>query len=116
MYRNLATATRIVAVSNPDQTSGYIEFEARDGNTYRRYRYQLTGGNVQYGQQYGRVWDLQDLAQDLGTLRFLCYDGQDLDNPIANCNQIRLVKIQTSVKGQTWTAAVCLRVQQAGGQ
>jgi len=88
--RNLSEAVRITAVSEADDSGGYIEFEDNDGNIMR---YQLNDNYVEYGP----VGDLSDLAGIVISLTFTCYDACDLDNPVesvADLNNIRAVKVE----------------------
>jgi len=106
IHRNLITATAITAVSQPNQTDGFIEYDGSDGKTYR---YQLAGGNIQYGQ----VGDLRDLAGPFGRLRIQCFCPPDLQTPITDVDQIGLVRIEvgTDSSRPSWSMAVSLRVE-----
>jgi type II secretory pathway pseudopilin PulG len=96
LYRNITKARRITAVSNSDDTNGYIEFENVDGDVLR---YDIRANNY---VEFGAVDDeLSELAGPVSSLQFTCYDAFDLDNPLnmhtADVNDIRSVKIQTTL-------------------
>ncbi len=109
MSRNLSKAAKIKAVSDPTTTEGYIEFEANDAITYR---YEISSNkNVQFGP----VGSLSELAGPVSQLQFTCYSLDDLDNPTTDVDEIRSVKIQTTVanaaslgRDQTFTAQLYL--------
>jgi type II secretory pathway pseudopilin PulG len=96
LYRNITKARRITAVSNSDDTNGYIEFENVDGDVLR---YDIQANNY---VEFGAVDDeLSELAGPVSSLQFTCYDAFDLDNPLnmrtADVNDIRSVKIQATL-------------------
>jgi type II secretory pathway pseudopilin PulG len=95
LYRNLSKARRITAVSNSDNTNGYIEFENTDGDVLR---YDIRANNY---VEFGAVDELSELAGPVSSLKFTCYDAFDLDNPLdmrtADVNDIRTVKIQATL-------------------
>lgn len=105
IHKSLSTARRITAVSDPNNGNGYIEFQGSDEQTYR---YELSNGYIRFGQPE----DLSDLAGRFSGLRFVCYSGRDLDNPITDVGLIRLVTIGPSFAGKVWSTSVCLRIQQ----
>ncbi|RKY10124.1 MAG: hypothetical protein DRP66_00460 [Planctomycetota bacterium] len=109
MSRNLSKAAKIKAVSAPTTTEGYIEFEANDAITYR---YELSSNKNVW---FGPVGSLSELAGPVSRLQFTCYSLDDLDNPTTDVDQIRSVKIQTTVanstslgRDQTFTAQIYL--------
>jgi len=95
LYRHLAQAKRIMAMSGSTATNGYIEFETSD-NAVRRCQ-RGSSGRVEFGP----VGDLSELAGPAEYLKFVCYDGND-------------PAIQTDVPGHvrlvTWEA----RLESAG--
>ena len=71
LYRHLAQAKRITAMSDGSATDGYIEFETRDGAVRRC---QLgSSGYIEFGP----VGELCELAGPAERLTFTCYDGND---------------------------------------
>jgi len=88
LQRNLAKAVRVTAVSAPSQETGYIEYEAADGAIYR---YQLSAGKF---VEFGPVGSLVELAGPVGRLQFVCYDAYDLDTPITETPDIRVVRVR----------------------
>jgi len=109
--RNLSEAVRITAVSEADDSGGYIEFEDNDGNIMR---YDLSDNYVRYGP----VGNVSDLA-GITSLTFTCYDACDLDNPVASVedlNNIRAIKVDATFvnsasvgEDKTFTTMVYLR-------
>ncbi len=94
MNKNLSSAARITAVSDPDVVNGFIEFEANDAITYR---YEISSNrNVQFGP----VGNLSELAGPVSQLQFTCYDAYDLDTAITDVAQIRGVKVATTLTNQ----------------
>ncbi|MBE0537652.1 MAG: prepilin-type N-terminal cleavage/methylation domain-containing protein [Phycisphaerae bacterium] len=87
--RNLSKALRIVAVSEPAQTGGYIEYEAPGG----LYRYEVSAGTVVFGP----LGSLSELAGPVSRLQFTCYNAYDLDTPITDVDRIRVVRIRTAL-------------------
>jgi len=92
LYRNLAKAARITAVSDSSTTSGYIEFIDNDANSYR-YDVNSTSSYVEFGP----VGSLSDLAGPVSQFQFTCYDALDLGTPITDVNSIRNVKVDTTL-------------------
>ncbi|MEN6425641.1 MAG: type II secretion system protein [Phycisphaerales bacterium] len=83
--RCLAGAGRITAVSSSASSDGYIQFEAADGAIYRC---ELEAGGY---VEFGPVGDLSELVGPVESLRFVCYDGNDLSSPAQTPDGIRLV-------------------------
>jgi len=115
--RNLSKAARITAVSGPSETNGYIEFE---DNNVNNLRFDINGTSNYV--EFGPVGTLSDLAGPVSQLLFTCYDGNDLDTPITDVNEIRFIKVQTtltnpSAMGQdkTFTTYTYLRTSSSGG-
>lgn len=107
---NLSKAVSITAVSGSGETDGYIEFEDNDGNSLR---YEIDTDNY---VEFGPVGDLSDLAGPVSSLRFTCYDDNDLDTGITDVNSIRLVNVQAVLtnsaalaQDRTFTTSVYLR-------
>ena len=85
LFRHLAQATRVVSVSGPSAADGYIEFEAANGAALR---YEVgSNGYVRFGS----ADDLAELAGPVESLRFVCYDVNDLESPTEVPASIRLV-------------------------
>ena len=112
---NLTQASKVSAVSDSTEITGYIEFEDNDGNTMR---YEVGAGNV---VQFGPVGSLSELAGPVSQLQFACYDACDLDTPITDVNQIRSVKVQSTFtntaalgRDQGFTAQAYLRTNALG--
>jgi len=105
----LSQATQITAISDSNETAGYIQFLNNDGNTMR---YEINASNYVV---YGPVGNLSELAGPVSQLAFNCYDACDLDNPLTSpidVNQIRTIKVQTTMTN----AADMGRDQQFSGQ
>ncbi len=83
--RNVSQAQSVVAVSDSNTTSGYLEFNDPDDVTQR---YELSGGYVRFGP----TGSLGDLAGPADQLVFTCYDACDITVPITDVNSIRLIK------------------------
>ncbi len=109
LNRNLSKAIQITAVSDPADTTGYIEFEGNDSVTYR---YEIGADNI---VEFGPVGNLSDLAGPVSQLQFTCYDAQDLDTPITTVGDIRCVRVEATLtnagpgQDQTFTASAYLR-------
>ncbi len=91
LNRNLSKAAKVTAVSDSTTTSGYIEYEDADGDTYR---YDVGGGNY---VQFGEVGDVGDLAGPVSQFQFTCTDPCDLAAPITDGNSIRFVTLETTL-------------------
>ncbi|MHC4158768.1 MAG: PilW family protein [Planctomycetota bacterium] len=112
----LSQATQIAAVSDSNETNGYIEFLNNDGNTMR---YEIDASNYVV---YGPVGSLSELAGPVSQLAFTCYDACDLDTPIMDVNSIRNVKVRTTMtntaglgRDQTFSGQAYLRTNAGGG-
>ncbi len=110
LNRNLSKAVKITAVSDSSETNGYIEFEDNDANNMR---YDINADNY---VEFGPVGDLYELAGPVSQLLFTCYDGNDFDTVITDVNDIRFIKVQTTLTNlaamghdKTFTASVYLR-------
>jgi hypothetical protein len=90
IYRHLAAATAITAVSPGSQAQGYIQFTSNDGNDCR---YEVGTGNY---VEYGLVGSLAALAGPVSQFRFTCYDANDFTTPTVDVNSIRLIKVQAT--------------------
>lgn len=86
LNRNLQTAQRITAVSDPTETNGYIEFETNDSTTVR---YEISADNY---VQFGAVGNLYDLAGPVSQLSFSCYALDDLASTTTVVESIRYIK------------------------
>jgi len=91
LYRNFSKAVKITAVSDSAETNGYIEFEDNDANNMR---YDINADNY---VEFGPVGDLYELAGPVSQLLFTCYDGNDFDTVITDVNDIRFIKVQTTL-------------------
>jgi len=85
LLRHLGQAIRVVQVSAASETDGYLEFEDANGVTNR---YGLGAGDY---VQFGPTGDLSDLAGPVSSLKFVCYDANDLALPTQEPAAIRLV-------------------------
>jgi arabinogalactan endo-1,4-beta-galactosidase/type II secretory pathway pseudopilin PulG len=95
LERNLLKAVKITSVSSSSTTSGYIQFQDNDGNSFR-YDINSTNNYV----EYGAPGSLSDLAGPVSQLQFRCYDACNLDtplDPITDANLIRFVKVETTL-------------------
>ena len=91
LNRNLAKAVRVTAVSDSSETYGYIEFEDKDGITWRC---DIAANNY---VEFGAVGDLSDLAGPVSSLRFTCYGLDDLDTAITDVDSIRFIRIEATM-------------------
>ena len=91
---NLSEAIRITAVSRSSNPNGYIEFQDTNRNIMR-YGIDDQTGYVQFGRAGGFP---SNLAGPVTSLRFMCYDANDLQNPIPDVGKIRLVEMLAAVK------------------
>jgi hypothetical protein len=110
LNRNLAKADRITAVSDPCDTTGYIEFEGNDSITYRC---EIGADNI---VEFGPVGSLVDLAGPVSQLQFTCYALDDMDTAITDVDSIRLVRVETKLtnsaplgQDRNFTASAYLR-------
>jgi hypothetical protein len=71
LYRHLAGARRIIAMSGSTASDGYVEFEAGGGAVQRCQR--GSSGWVEFGAPS----NLSELAGPVQSLKFVCYDGND---------------------------------------
>jgi hypothetical protein len=117
LNRNLSKAVKVTAVSGSAVTNGYIEFEDNDSNTLR-YDINSTSNYV----EFGAVGELSDLAGPVSQLQFTCYDACDLDTAITDVNDIRSVKVETTLtnpatlgQDKTFIAQAYLRTNAGGG-
>jgi type II secretory pathway pseudopilin PulG len=112
---NLSKAVQITAVSDSNETDGYIEFQDNDGNILR---YDVDDDNY---VEFGLVGSLYELAGPVSQLQFTCYDACDLDIPLdistADVNDIRFVKVETTLtnssalgQDKTFSAWAYLRI------
>ena len=118
LNRNLSQAVRVSAVSDLAATTGYIEFEDKDEDTWR---YDVAANYVQFGE----VDDLSDLAGPVSRFQITCYNSSDVDtplDPITDPNLVRFVKLQTTVTNaasrgddMTFTTQVYIRTNAAQG-
>jgi type II secretory pathway pseudopilin PulG len=94
LCRWLAAARRITAVSADTSDSGYIQFETANGDSWR----------CALGEdgwvRFGPVGALSELAGPLDSLRFTCYDGNDLANPVAGPEAIRFVTWEVGLRSE----------------
>ena len=111
LLRHLAQATRIVAVSPSSQADGCIDFEAPDGAIYR---YAI---NAERYVEFGPVGVMAELAGPVDSLRFACYDANDLATETEVAADIRLVTWDGTLRSSAGltrnravTGACCLRV------
>ncbi len=88
--RNLAKANLILAISDPDEDEGFIEFKDDFGNTLR---YQVAENNY---VQFNDGSDTYDIA---GPVQYLKFTGYKLDpfEKTENINEIRYVTVETIV-------------------
>ncbi|MBC8471557.1 MAG: DUF5050 domain-containing protein [Planctomycetes bacterium] len=112
LNRNLSKAARITAVSGPAETNGYIEFE---DNVANNLRFDINGTSNYV--EFGPVGTLSDLAGPVSQLLFTCYDGNDFDTPTTDVNDVRFIKVQTTLTNpaaighdKTFTTYTYLRV------
>jgi hypothetical protein len=112
LYRHLAQARRIVAVSASTDDRGYIEFEARDGGVYR------CAVGSRRSVEFGPVGALCELAGPVEYLRFACYSDTDFDRPRSTPDGVRLVTWEAGLKStgplrlrKSVAGACCLRVE-----
>lgn len=97
--RRLASAVKVLAVSDPSDTRGFIEYVAEDGKTFR---FSLSADNY---VQFGEPKNLSDLAGPVGELKFLCYALENLDQPVVDVDSIRFVKAVATFSSPSRDAA-----------
>jgi len=98
LYRHLAQAERVIAMSAAGESDGHIDFEASDGNV-RRCRLGSNGG-----VEFGPVNDLHELAGPVEYLKFTCYDGNDPVTPTDIASHARLVTWEAGLGGTSLLA------------
>ena len=110
LYRHLAQAKRMVAVSAGTDPAGYIEFEAQDGVVYR-----CAAGARGY-IEFGPVGKLHELAGPVEYLRFAGSGDADFQRPVSAPDEIRFVTWEVGFKsmgrltrGKAVTGACSLR-------
>jgi len=92
--RNLSSAVQITAVSEPDETLGFIEFEAGDEDKLT-YRYDVSPtGTVRFGV----AGKLSELAGPVDRLQFTCYDSKNFDTATTETTAIRCVEVAATLK------------------
>jgi hypothetical protein len=91
LNRNLSKAVSITDVSDSSETNGYIEFEDNEATTLR---YDISATNF---VEFGEAGSLDDIAGPVSQFLFTCYDGNDMDTPTTDGNDIRLVNVQATL-------------------
>jgi len=86
----LAIAKCVIAVSDPAETNGFLEYKDIDDTIYR---YELSGGNLVFGP----VGSPAVLAESVTELQFICYALDDLTTMITDIEQIRFIKARAQV-------------------
>lgn len=84
----LTKAVKIISVSDPVETNGFIEFEDAAGTALR---FDIAASNY---VQFGRPGSQSELAGPVTRLQFTCYALDDLNTPITDAEKIRLVKVR----------------------
>jgi hypothetical protein len=117
LCRHLAAARRVTAAGADTSNDGYIQFEAADGVSYRCAL--GAAGDVEFGP----VGDLSELVGPVDYLRFVCYDGSDLDHPAPTLDGVRLVTWEAGLRStgprtrdKIIRGACCLRVGDPRGK
>lgn len=110
LCRSLAAAKRITAVSDDTSDDGYIQFETANGVVHRCDL--AEDGWVRFGP----VDDLKEFVGPLDSLRFVCYDDDDMDHPTDLPGAVRLVTWEARLpssgslaRARTVRGACCLR-------
>ena len=85
---SLMKSVKIVSVSDPTETSGFIEFEDAASTTLR---FDIAASNY---VQFGEIGSLSELAGPVTKLQFTCYALDDLTTPITDAEKIRFIKIE----------------------
>lgn len=86
--RSLSTADKIISVSDPCDTNGYIEFK---DNTGTPYRIDIAANNY---IEFGPVGSLSELAGPVSQLKITCYSKDDFTTPTTVASDIRFVKAE----------------------
>lgn len=92
LHQELATATAVSAMSDAGQVLGYLEYFDADGQAWR---YEAGSGNYVY---FGPPGDLSLLAGPVIQFQVSGYTADDLDNPTADVDAVRLVRIQSEIE------------------
>lgn len=92
LNRHLAQAAKVTAVSDPADTTGYIEFKDNAGNTIR-----CELGANEYIKYSDVATGLFDLAGPASKLQFTCYTLNNFDTPTTDADYIRLVKVEATL-------------------
>jgi len=87
--RELSKAVKIIAVSDPTETNGYIEYEDAAGTTQR---FDIDANNY---VQFGEIGLQSELAGPVTELQFTCYALDDLSTQITDGEEIRFIKVKT---------------------
>ena len=110
LYRHLAQAERVIAMSAAGDSDGHLEFEAADG-VVRGFRLGSNGG-----VEFGPVNDLHELAGPVEYLKFTCYDGNDPAMQTDTAAHVRLVTWEAGpVEDRAVRGACYLRVGPGAG-
>lgn len=107
---HIDVAKSIIAVSDPDDDDGFLEYEDIDGITYR---YEISGRNLLFGP----VGNMAILAKSVAELEFECYAIDDLDTKITDVAQIRFVEAEIEIdkpSGSSETLAVSVYLRMGG--
>ncbi len=86
--RSLSSADKIINVSDPCETNGFIQFKDNTGTTYRM---DIAANNY---IEFGPVGSLSDLAGPVSQLKFTCYSKDNFTTPTTVTDDIRLVKTE----------------------
>lgn len=115
LYRHLASARSISALSGSGQDLGFLDFQDAAG---RLYRYEVGADGYVY---FGPAGELSILAGPVSRFQTAGFSLQDLVNPAADVSAVRLVRIQTTIlspsadeKNQTLDFSVYLRTEPTG--
>lgn len=94
LCRHLAAARRVTAIGSDASGDGYIQFEGADDVSYRCALEE--GGYVAFGP----VGELSRLVGPVSSLRFVCYDGNDLTAPTTVPEKVRFVTWEARLQSQ----------------